>query len=55
MREDESPTDKEEAEDAVSFDFELKYLIRFSHMFERAFVPNVPRIPLRTKSAANFC
>ena len=45
MREDESPTDEEEAEDAISFDFELEDLIRFSHMFELAFVPNFPRIP----------
>jgi hypothetical protein len=45
VRQDESPTDEEDAQDAVGFDFELEYLIRFSHMFERAFVPNVPRIP----------
>lgn len=55
VRQDESPTDEEEAEDTVGFDFELEDLIRFSQMFERAFVPIFPLSPIRAKSAANFC
>ncbi len=54
MRQDESPTDEEEAEDAVGFDFELKYLIRFGQMFELAFVPNFPRIPHPCEERGKF-
>jgi hypothetical protein len=44
MRQDESPTDEEEAQDTVGFDFKLEYLISLGQMFELAFVPNFPRI-----------
>ena len=54
MRQNESPTDEEEAQDTVGFDFELEDLIRFGQMFERAFVPNVPRIPPPREERGKF-
>jgi hypothetical protein len=45
MRQDQSPTDEEEAQDSIGLDFKLKDLFRFSQMFELAFIPNLPRIP----------
>ena len=54
MRQDESSTDEEEAQDTVGFDFELKYLICFGQMFELAFVPNFPRIPHPREERGKF-
>lgn len=44
MRQDQSPTDEEKAQDSIGLDLELKDLVRFGHMFELAFIPNLPRV-----------
>jgi hypothetical protein len=44
MRQDEAPTNKEKAQDAIGFDFELENLFRFSQMLKLAFIPNFPRV-----------
>jgi hypothetical protein len=55
MRQDQSPTDEEKAQDSIGLDLELKDLVRFGQMFELAFIPNFPVSPMRANSAANFC
>ena len=55
MRQDESSTDEEKAQDSIGFDRELEDLIRFGQMFELAFVPYLSCIPMRANSAANLC
>jgi hypothetical protein len=55
MRQDQSPTDKEKAQDSIGLDLELKDLVRFGQMFELAFIPNLPGVSHRANSAANFC
>ena len=54
MRQNESPTDEEEAQDAISVDFKLENLIRFGQMFELAFVPNFPRISHPNEERSKF-
>jgi hypothetical protein len=44
MRQDQSPTDEEKAQDSIGLDLELKELVRFGQMFELAFIPNLPRV-----------
>ena len=44
MRQDQSPTDEEKAQDSIGLDLELKDLVRFGQMFELAFIPNLPRV-----------
>jgi hypothetical protein len=44
MRQDQSSTDEEKAQDSIGLDLELKDLVRFGQMFELAFIPNLPRI-----------
>ena len=44
MRQDQSPTDEEKAQDSIGLDLELKDLVRFGQMFELVFIPNLPRV-----------
>jgi hypothetical protein len=55
MRQDQSPTDEEKAQDSIGLDLELKDLVRFGQMFELAFIPNLPLISHARKRAAHFC
>jgi len=49
VRQDESPSDKEEAQDAIGLDFELEDLIRLGQMLELALIPDLAGVAHASK------
>jgi len=54
MREDQSPTDEEKAQDSIGLNLGLKDLVRFSQMFELTFIPNLPRVSPTRKQGSKL-
>ena len=54
VRQDESSSDKEEAQDAIGLDFELEDLIRLDQMLELALIPDLAGVAHASKQRSEF-